>query len=230
MKGTSRLPRILLGIHLGLGPVVGLVASGSLLGFVFADRSLPIWAFLLIALPGLALGIIPSNTTLLAAGAAFGWRGAPLVFATMFLASIPGFLVIRHWLRDELRRRLALHPAANRVMLALEQWQFLSALLLRIAPISTFAWTNAILSVGSLTLPRYLFATALGILPRILLLTWAGDSTNHLFDALRTGHLDAPALAGLALAGASLLGFGLLASKILKSAGSPISSIQQGHQ
>jgi uncharacterized membrane protein YdjX (TVP38/TMEM64 family) len=229
MKGTARLPQILLGIHLGLGPVVGLIASGSLLGFAFADRSLPIWAFFLIALPGLALGIVPSNTAMLAAGAAFGWRGVPLTFAGLVLASLPGFLVVRHFLRDELRQRLAIYPRAHRVLLALEQWQFLSALLLRIAPISTFAWTNAILSIGSLTLPRYLLATALGILPRILLLTWAGDSANHLFDAFRTGHMNAPALAGFALAGASLLGVGLLASKILKNANTPISSNQQGH-
>jgi len=218
MKTTGRLSRILLGIHLGAGPLVGLLGSGLLLGSAFSDYSQSPWTFLLVALPGLALGIVPSNTTMLAAGAAFGWRGTPLVFAGMLLASLPGFLTIRHVFRSELRERLDAIPRTRHIARALDRWEFPAAILLRIAPVSTFAWTNALLAVGTQPLLRYLAATAIGILPRILLLTWAGDSASDLFRSLREGRLDPPALIGLGLAITALTSAALLAAKVLKAA------------
>lgn len=218
MKTTGRLSRILLGIHLGAGPLVGLLGSGLLLGSTFSGHSQSPWAFLLVALPGLALGVVPSNTTMLAAGAAFGWRGTPLVFAGLLLASLPGFLTIRHVFRSELRERLDAIPRTRRIARALERWEFPAAILLRIAPVSTFAWTNALLAVGTQPLLRYLAATAIGILPRLLLLTWAGDSASDLFQSLQAGQFDPPALIGLGLAVTALTGAALLAARILKAA------------
>ncbi|MEN9353697.1 MAG: hypothetical protein RL318_1022 [Fibrobacterota bacterium] len=221
MTRSRRIARFLLGLHLAAGPVVGVFGSAAIAGSLVTGHAPSLGIFFLAALPGLALGIVPSNTTMLAAGAAFGWKASPFVFLTLLLASLPGFLLVRKFFRAEVRERISRHAKARAIMDALDAWEFPAAVLLRIAPVSTFAWTNAILSLGSLSLPRFLAATALGIAPRIALLTWAGESATDLWGSLREGRLDPPALVGLGLSLATLAGAGFLAARLLKEAQRP---------
>lgn len=217
MSRSRRIARVLLGAHLAAGPVLGLIGSTALVGGLMTGHSPSLWVFLLAALPGLSLGVVPSNTTMLAAGAAFGWQASPFVFLTLLAASVPGFLLVRKFFRHEVRERIERHAKARAILATVEAWEFPTAVLLRIAPVSTFAWTNAILSIGSLSLPRYLAATALGVAPRIALLTWAGDSATDLWGSLREGRIDPPALVGLGLSLGTLAGAGFLAARILKA-------------
>jgi len=217
MRIRGRLPHLLLGLHLGAGPVIGLLGSGALLGGILAGKSTSILPFFAAAVPGLSLGIVPSNSTMLASGAAFGWFGVPALFLALLVAALPGFLVIRHMFRDEVRTRLHAHPKVALAMQVLDRHDLAGAILLRIAPVSTFAWTNALLAVSSISLPRFLLTTAAGIAPRILLLTWAGESAGDLWASFHSGHFDPPALIGLALSVGALGTTGVLALRLLKT-------------
>lgn len=224
LNAFQRIPSLLLGLHLGAGPVLGLAGSAALVGWIGLGHGTPspwTWAFLLV---GLSLGLFPSNTTMLASGAAFGWLGAPVLFLALVAASLPGFLVIRHRFRDEIRDRAATYPAASLILEVLDSHGWSAATLLRIAPISTFAWTNALLAVSLLSLPRFLLTTAVGIAPRILLLTWAGGSALDVVAGLKNGQLAAAPLIALFLSLGSLAGLGWIAAGVLRKAQAPASA------
>lgn len=218
MKPSPRISHVLLALHLGAGPLLGLVGSAALLGGILVGESPSLPLFFGLAVPGLSLGIVPSNSTMLACGAAFGWTGVPFLFLALLAASLPGFLLIRHRFRDEIRTMLPRHPKAALVVQVLDTHGTAAAILLRIAPVSTFAWTNALLAVSSLSLPRFVLTTALGIAPRILLLTWAGGSALDVATALRSGQLAPAPLIALALSLGSLGGLGWIAARTLRKA------------
>jgi len=218
MTSRERLIRLLLGLHLAAGPVIGLLGSGALLGGILAGKSPSLPHFFAAAVPGLSLGIVPSNSTMLASGAAFGWVGAPFLFLALLVSSLPGFLVIRHIFRDEVRTRLQDHPKAALAVQALDAHSLAGATLLRIAPVSTFAWTNALLAVSSISLPRFVLTTAAGIAPRILLLTWAGGSAVDIVRSFREGSPNPAALVALALSLTSLGGLAWIAAMALRKA------------
>lgn len=218
MKSTPRIPHLLLALHLGAGPLLGLVGSAALLGGILVGESPSMPLFFGLAVPGLSLGVVPSNSTMLACGAAFGWGGVPFLFLALLAASLPGFLLIRHRFRDEIRTLLHGHPKAALVVQVLDTHGTAAAILLRIAPVSTFAWTNALLAVSSLSMTRFVLTTALGIAPRILLLTWAGGSALDVVTALKSGSLSPAPLIALALSLGSLAGLGWIAARTLRKA------------
>lgn len=215
VTASGRTARFLLGLHLAAGPVLSILGTGAVLAGLLTGHKVPLDLFLLVALPGMALGMIPSNTTMLACGALFGWHGAALLFPGLVLAALPGFLLIRRFFRTEARLLLERHPAAHDIVQRLEARSFPVATLLRIAPVSTFAWTNALLSASTIRPLSYLVATTLGILPRLALLTWAGLSAGDLSTALRQGTAGTTALIGLVVSLASLALLALLASRML---------------
>lgn len=223
-----KLPHLLLGLHLGAGPVIGLLGSGALLGGILSGKAPSALLFFAAAVPGLSLGVVPSNSTMLASGAAFGWIGAPFLFLALLAASLPGFLVIRHRFRDEVRMRLQEHPKAALAVQVLDAHGLVGAILLRIAPVSTFAWTNALLAVSSISLPRFVLTTALGIAPRILLLTWAGGSAMDIARTLRSGTPSPAALLALGLSLASLAGLAWIAALALRKAGKAGGAVPEG--
>ncbi len=215
VTASGRIARILLGLHLAAGPVLSILGTGAVLAGLLTGHKVPMDLFLLIALPGMALGMIPSNTTMLACGALFGWSGAAVLFPGLVLASLPGFLLIRRFFRSEARLLLERHSAAHDIVQRLEARSFPVATLLRIAPVSTFAWTNALLSASTIRPMAYLAATTLGILPRLTLLTWAGLSAGDLSTALREGTAGTTALIGLVVSLSALGLLALLASRMI---------------
>jgi len=215
VSAAGPVARALLALHLAAGPILGILGTGAVVAGLLTGREVPLALFLAVALPGMALGVIPSNTTMLACGALFGWSGAGLLFPGLLAAALPGFLLIRRFFRPEARLLLARHEAARDIVHRLETRSFPVATLLRIAPVSTFAWTNAILSASAIRFPAYLAATLLGIAPRLALLTWAGRSAGDLTVALRQGTGGTTALIGLGVSIASLGLLALFASKML---------------
>lgn len=214
-RSPGFLARLLLGVHLAAGPLIGIFGTGAVIAGALAGRDIPLALFLAIAAPGMALGVIPSNTTMIACAALHGWNGAASLFPAMILASIPGFLAIRHAFRDEARALLSANPRVRGPVQRLEEWTFPVATLLRIAPVSTFAWTNAILSTSTIRVLPYLASTALGILPRLLLLTWAGTSGRDLAATFHDG-ASATSIAGLVVSVVALLALGWIALRLLR--------------
>lgn len=212
-----RTSRVLLGMHLALGPFIGIALTGTAAALIGTGSPFPLWLFLVLSTVGLALGILPSNTTMLACGVLYGSRGAAFLLPALLLASLPGFLLIRWKFRTDTRDLLQRHPRAETVVDRLESWSFTTGFLLRLAPISTFAWTNALLSVSRLRLWAYIATTFLGLAPRLLLLSWAGSSASSLHDALRDGTSGRTATLALLLSVASLVALALLAAKVLSA-------------
>lgn len=214
--------RLLLGTHLAIGPVLGILGTGAAFTGPFTGQELSPWLFLAVAIPGMALGMLPSSTTMVASGALFGWSGALFLLPGLLAASLPGFFLIRRSFRAEARELLARHPSAHGIARRLETRTFAVATLLRLAPVSTFSWTNAILSASALTPTSYLATTFLGILPRLALLTWAGLSAGNLATALHNGTTSPASAAGLTFSIASLLLLAWLAARFLRPRPEPV--------
>lgn len=218
---SSPFARTLLAVHLAGGPLVGMLGTGAIATALATGKSVPLAVFVALAAPGMALGAVPSSTAILACGALHGWAGAAALYPALVAASLPGFVALRRWFRPEARALLSRHPVAESVVARLERNAFPIATLLRVAPVSTFSWTNALLSASSLRAGAYAASTALGLLPRLALLTWAGASGRDLASALRGGTAGlAPAVA-LAVSIGSLAALGWIASRVLRDPSAP---------
>lgn len=205
MHSSGIVARSLLGAHLAGGLLLSLLGSGAVVVALLAGREVSMGLFLLLALPGIVLGVLPSSTTMLACGVLFGWLGAIALYPGLVLGALPGFFVIRRFFRNDARMLLARHPSAQAIVTRLERRTFSVATLIRIAPISTFAWTNAVLSASSIKTSAYIASTGLGLLPRLVLLTWAGSSAGSLAQALRGGSGGTAAIAGLSVSVVALV-------------------------
>lgn len=218
MKSSGIVARSLLGAHLAGGLALSLLGTGAVFAGLLAGRELSLGLFLALAVPGLALGVIPSSTLMLTSGVLFGWEGAVALYPGLVAAGLPGFLLIRRFFRSEARVLLSRHPAAQAVVARLEDNVLPVATLLRIAPVSTFAWTNALLSASAIGSRGYVATTALGLLPRLVLLTWAGSSAGSLGRALQDGTGGVPAAVGLVLSVSALVVLAAYASRVVRGA------------
>jgi uncharacterized membrane protein YdjX (TVP38/TMEM64 family) len=216
MKSSGVVARSLLGAHLAGGLVLSVLGTGAVVAGLAAGRELSQWTFLALAVPGLALGVLPSTTLMLSSGVLFGWKGALVLYPGLVAAALPGFVLIRRFFRPEVRELLGRHPAAGTVVARLEDNVLPVATLLRIAPVSTFAWTNAILSASAIGSRGYVASTTLGLLPRLLLLTWAGSSAGDLGRALQAGSGGTPAMVGLGISILALVVLAVLATRVVR--------------
>lgn len=216
-RKTSPTARLLLGIHLAAGPLAALFGIGAIVGVVASGGTLPLPLFVAVVAPGMALGLLPSSVAMIACGVLHGWFGAAALFPALVVAAVPGFLAVRRVFRAEAREALKRHPAAHAAVERLERRTFSVATLLRIAPVSTFALTNALLATSGIGTGAYVATTALGLLPRLLLLTWTGSSGRDLATILHGSTTGSAPLLGLGFSVASLLALGWIGFRLLRS-------------
>jgi uncharacterized membrane protein YdjX (TVP38/TMEM64 family) len=108
-----------------------------------------------------------------AAGVAFGFlRGAPVAVAGANLAAVAAFLLTRALGRERFEHRLG--ERVDALDRAIARKGFRVALLLRLAHLP-FAPLNLALALTRVSLRDYVLATALGMLPGILVLAYAGS-------------------------------------------------------
>ena len=135
--------------------------------------------------------LFPATLLTLGAGFLYGtWLGVAVVLPASVLGATAAFLVARHVARDAVAARVKGRRVFEAVDRAVARRGFRTVLLLRLAPVLPFNLLNYALGVTSVSLRDYVLASALGMLPAIVLFVHAGSlvtSLSGLSDAAPSG-------------------------------------------
>jgi len=118
---------------------------------------------------------VPQIVLIAAAVAAFGpERGAAYSWIGTMVSALIGFGLGRAWGA----RLLARIPSATvtRVAAVIARNGFMTSLAVRLAPFAPFVVINMAAGASAISLPAFAGGTAIGIVPKILLTAFAGDS------------------------------------------------------
>ncbi len=133
------------------------------------------------------VALFPGSILTLAAGFLYGPYWAMLI---VLISSVTGaslaFLLARSWLRPWVSQRFSHIPSFERLerRIAAEGWKVV--LLLRLSPLMPFFVMNYLLGLSTLSFRAYVAATAIGMVPGILLYTYLGSLVSTLGDLGKT--------------------------------------------
>jgi uncharacterized membrane protein YdjX (TVP38/TMEM64 family) len=118
---------------------------------------------------------VPQIVLIAAAVAAFGpQRGAAFSWIGTLVSALVGFWLGRVWGA----RLLARVPSRTvaRIVALIARNGFMASLAVRLAPFAPFVVVNMAAGASAMSLPAFAGGTAIGIVPKILLTAFAGDS------------------------------------------------------
>lgn len=169
----------------GLGIIVLTATSNNWLPALKEAQFWAIPVFLLATMILASLSLIPSHAASLISGILFGSvLGPMLAILGVVLASGAGFLVMRRCLGDRLVELIERRPKAMVVYRALLQREGLALIslitLLRLSPVMPFAMTNLIFASARVPFAEFLWGSAVGLAPRVILVALAGAGLSEL--------------------------------------------------
>lgn len=163
-----------------------------------------------LAFAALAFLGVPQFVLIAAAVAAFGpERGGAYSWIGAMVSALIGFGLGRVW-GSRLLARIG-GETMSRILAVIARNGFMASLAIRLAPFAPFVVVNMAAGASSVRVADFAAGTAIGIVPKILLTAFAGDSVV----AALGGRSLIPILL-LILAAAIWLGSGLLAGRWLK--------------
>jgi len=119
--------------------------------------------------------LVPGSILTLAAGVAYGLWGIPLVVAGASLGAMASFIAGRVFFRRSVQRLIENRPRLKAVDAAIAEEGWRVAILLRLSPAVPFSLQNWALGGTGLSLPAFVIATVLGIIPGTALYVWIGS-------------------------------------------------------
>lgn len=133
---------------------------------------------------------IPGSILALAGGVLFGKVvGACLVFTGGFIGAYNAFILGRYFLQTWVEKRAAQNSYLKIIDRIIETEGWKIACLLHLSPLIPFNLLNYALGASKITHKSFIFATAIGILPGVILYTFLGSSISDL-TMIFTGMLD----------------------------------------
>ena len=120
--------------------------------------------------------LIPTSLFTLGAGALYGvtWGSVAVIVGTTLGSGI-GFLLGRHALSDRFQHYILHHPRLALVDVELRHHSFKVVLLSRLTPLFPGKLSNYFFGLAGFDLARFIYATALGIIPFAVLNVWVGQ-------------------------------------------------------
>jgi uncharacterized membrane protein YdjX (TVP38/TMEM64 family) len=118
--------------------------------------------------------LVPGALLMLAAGLAFGMKGAIPVLAGAALSGVCGFLAGRYFARGPVLRLIARRPRLGAIDEAVASEGWLIALLLRLSGVIPFNLQSLALGATRMRFLPYLLASVAGVTPGTLAYVWAG--------------------------------------------------------
>jgi uncharacterized membrane protein YdjX (TVP38/TMEM64 family) len=125
--------------------------------------------------------LVPATFMTLGAGATFGVPlGFPLAWGSAVAGATLSFLLGRTLVRGWVEHRLLTHPHLAALDRAVAQSGWKIVALSRLCPFFPFPLLNYAYGASRITLAQYVSATALGLIPGVLLYVWVGDALGDL--------------------------------------------------
>jgi len=149
-----------------LDPAAILEHRDQLLALAQSHRWGLAMGFTLIYILATALSFPGASALSLVAGFLFGrWLGTVIVVGAATTGAVLVFWLSRHLLADRVRRRLARHPKARRLLAGFAADAFHYLLFLRLVPAFPFWLVNMAAAFTPISTRTYALATLIGILP-----------------------------------------------------------------
>ena len=111
------------------------------------------------------VALISGAAMTIAGGAAFGFWAVPLVVLCASIGASLSFLISRYVIRNKVRSVLRGRRKLEAVAQAIDRGGWCVALLVRLSPAVPFNVQNYLYGVTNISLPAYLSATVLGMIP-----------------------------------------------------------------
>ncbi|WDE95422.1 VTT domain-containing protein [Lentisphaera profundi] len=171
-----------------VGPGLGAIAlTTSADHWLEALRSQP-YSLLIFFLCGVSLtgvSLIPTHAVSLVAGILFGAIVGPAyAILTITSASIVSYSLFSRFLDDQLLSLLEKKPKAyliyNELLKSTGLKTLSMVILIRLSPVMPFAGTNVLLAAGKVRKREYILGSAIGLAPRVILVTIAGSNLSSL--------------------------------------------------
>lgn len=154
-----------------------------LLGFLqWTERSggWGLFLFLLVYI-GAAVFFVPASILSLGAGAVFGLgRGFLWVWIAASIGAVCSFLLSRYLLRDWIAGRLRQDPRLTAFDAAVARQGWRLVLVSRCSPIFPFSFLNYAFGLTSISLGHYSWASAVGLVPGVLLYVYLGTLAGEI--------------------------------------------------
>lgn len=183
----------------------------------FSEQPGFVAGFFMITTLTMAVGFTPTTLVSTAAGYFFGWHAFGWVVISYLAAAVLGRkigVVLNLFVTGSNR---FINPKANQFFTKLAHQPFLLLVFCRLSPVLTFALTNVALGRMPFRMTTYTLATLLGMLPRTLLVFYAGTRASEWNQAFESGHMNHLKIAvviGLLLI--SVVGIGWLSGRALQ--------------
>jgi len=127
-----------------------------------------------------AVFLAPCAILTLAAGFLFGLPlGVALTSVGSLLGAAAAFVVGRFWAHDWVARRIDKWPRFHALIAATHTDGFVLVLLARLSPVIPYVLLNYAFSVTAVRFRAYILATAIGMLPAIVLYVYAGTLAKN---------------------------------------------------
>lgn len=179
------------------GPILAFSVMGPGVGAIVLSASTDVWfdalrshpmsllIFLILGLILTACSLIPTHAVSLLGGILFGhYLGPMYALGTITLASMFSYILFSRFLDDELLALLKKKPRAHMIYTELLKSHGLRTLsmviLIRLSPIMPFAGTNVLLAAGKVNKLEFVFGSAIGLAPRVILVSIAGSKLSSL--------------------------------------------------
>ena len=120
----------------------------------------------------------------LVAGFFYGWFIFPGLIVTYMCAAALGFFLGKKVKLSRLRDKMEEFPRADMLIRKLEHNDFWAIVFCRLSPMFPFALTNFLLGSLRINFWRYMAANLVGMLPRTVLVFYAGMQAKVLSDLL----------------------------------------------
>ncbi len=155
----------------------GLFTEDAVRGSIEANPVLAPVIFILIYIVA-TLFFLPATPLSLIGGAIFGaWFGSVYILIGATLGAVLAFLLARFVLRDwVVANVLTRFPQVQKYDTRLEQNGVATVIFLRLIPLFPFNGLNFLLGVTKVRLWQYAFATAIGIVPGVVVLSFLGGA------------------------------------------------------
>lgn len=198
-----------------LSVIVGWFFSGEI-SDVSAKPAFEAGFFIATALT-MALGLSPTTLVATSAGYFFGWPAFIWVVASYLVAAILGRIIGVALNISITGSKKFVDEKADQFFSKMAHKPFLLLIFCRLSPVLTFALTNVALGRMRFRMATYTLATLIGMLPRTILVFYAGTQAsewNKAFESGQINHLRIAMVIGLLVI--SVIGIGLLARQALK--------------
>ena len=148
------------------------------------------------------LAFLPGSIAMMCGGFVYGFAAGSIYAAiAVALGAQAAFAAGRYWVRPWARRRFAANPTLRQVEAALEHEAFLIVLLTRLSLPLPYNLLNYVYGATAVSGGVHFVATALGMLPAVLLYVYLGSGARDIHEVLAGEASDDPLTRSLLIVG-----------------------------